>query len=71
MKVVDTNKISNHFRYRKYNLSVYFGIERGIGIDRYQSSKYRYRYRIKNPGIAHHYYKERQVDRKKRKAIRW
>ena len=30
------------------------GIETGIGIDRYQCSKYRYRYRIKNPGIAQH-----------------
>ena len=29
----DTSTIRNRFRYRKYNLWVYFGIKTGIGID--------------------------------------
>jgi hypothetical protein len=53
----NTSNMSNHFRYRKYKFSVYFGIKIGVGINQYRSSKYRYQ--IKNPGIAHHYWHAR------------
>ena len=44
--------------YRKWSIPTYFGIETGIGINRYQCSKYRYR--IKNSGIGQHYWLEQK-----------
>ena len=53
-EVNDTSIISTHLWYRKLKLRSHFGIEIGIGIDRYQFSSNRYRYRNQNPGIAQH-----------------